>query len=165
MFRNLSGGFTFKINSAIRHVRNIGLRNLVPPPPPIQLCESMAPYRTGTTDKGFVWTSRYGKIIDSDLTVEEYVWNNVGKWQDKIAIVCGITGRKFSYGNLRDQCAVAAYRLRTDFKLQRGDVVAISMSNISEYAIVALGALEAGLQLTMINPLYTAGLLNDIVVK
>lgn len=75
--------------------------------------------------------------------------------------VCGITGRKYSYGKLRDHCAAVAVRLRTDFNLQPGDVVAISLPNIPEYAIVALGALEAGLVITTINPIYTPGTIVD----
>lgn len=164
MFRKISGCL-----ATVRHLKYISpaapLRQIrciatkIPaPPPPDQLSESMAPFRNHTVDGGFAWTSRYGQIDASDLSLDEYVWKNVAKWQDKVAIVCGITGRKYSYGRLRDHCAAVAYRLRNDFNLKTGDVVAISMTNIPEYAIVALGALEAGLTLTTINPAYTPGL-------
>lgn len=130
------------------------------PVPPKELTESMVPYRSESADEGFVWRSRYGQIVLPNMTVDEYVWKNLDKWQNKIALVCGITGRYYSYGKLRDHCAALAYRLREDFGLKPGDVVAISMPNIPEYAIVALGALEAGLTITLVNHAYSAGLLN-----
>lgn len=51
-----------------------------------------------------------------------------------------------------------AVRLQTEFGLKRGDVVAICMPNIPEYAIIVLGAIEAGLTISGINPVYTAGI-------
>lgn len=144
------------------YVRCINTKNSAPVPPD-QLTESMVPFRNGSAEEGFVWTSPYGQINVADMTLDEYVWQNVDKWQHQIAIVCGITGRKYSYGKLRDHCAAVAYRLRKDFNLKPGDVVAISMANVPEYAIVALGALEAGLTLTTINPVYSAGMFDGLL--
>lgn len=118
----------------------------------------MAPFRSFSAEDGYVWRSRYNDIPTlPGMTVPEYVWKDLDKWHNKIAIVCGITGRNYSYGKLRDHCAAVAYRLRRDFNLKHGDVIAISMPNVPEYAIVALGAMEAGLTLTTINPIYTPG--------
>lgn len=41
--------------------------------------------------------------------------------------------------------------------MQKGDVVAILLPNCPEFAISALGILEAGLVLTTLNPIYTPG--------
>lgn len=120
------------------------------------LNEQFAQYRQHNADDGFYWRSSFGEVTVPDMTLDEYVWKNVAKWPNKIALVCGITGRKFTYARLRDHCAAVAWRLRAQYRLQRGDVVAISMPNVPEFAIVALGALEAGLTLTTINPAYTA---------
>lgn len=130
------------------------------PTPPNQLTESMLPFRSNSVDEGFVWKSRYGEIMPQNTTVDQYVWRNLDKWHNKIAIVCGITGRSYSYGKLRDHCAALAYRLRNDFNLKSGDVVAISMPNVPEYAMAVLGVLEAGLTVTTINPAYSAGSFN-----
>lgn len=155
MLRKLSGYCL--ANTARNHIRYFGA-HLPAPPSPEYLCESMAPFRTNSKENGFVWTSRFGQISMPDQTIEAYVWKNLNKWHDKVAIECGVSGRKYSYGKLRDHCASIAIRLRTDFNLKQGDVVAISMSNIPEYAIAVLGALEAGLKLSMINPASTPGL-------
>lgn len=143
--------------AAVRPLHSSSARRPAPPRPQ-QLSDDMAPFRTNSADHGFVWTSRFGEISVPDVTVEEYVWKNVAQWQHRTAIVCGVTGRQYTYAKLRDHCAAVAHRLRSDFNLQRGDVVAIAMPNVPEYAIVVLGALEAGLTLTTINPVYTSGL-------
>lgn len=153
MFRNLTGCLRANLKSSSRHIRNFSAKV----PLTNQIHDSMAPFRTSSEANGFVWTSRYGQITVPDQTIDEYVWSNLSKWPGKTAIVCGVTGRKYSYGQLRDHCAAVALRLRTEFKLNQGDVVAISMPNIPEYAIAVLGALEAGLTITTINPIYTAG--------
>lgn len=69
-----------------------------------------------------------------------------------------MSGRQYTYAQLRDSCAALAVRLQTKFKLQRGEVIAICIPNLPEFPIVALGALEAGLVVTTMNPIYTAGM-------
>lgn len=41
--------------------------------------------------------------------------------------------------------------------LKPGEVVGLLLPNLPEYIIVAHGALEAGLTVTFVNPLYTPG--------
>lgn len=43
--------------------------------------------RTHTPEDGFVLNSIYDPISIPDLTVDQYVWKNVSKWQNKVAIV------------------------------------------------------------------------------
>lgn len=69
--------------------------------------------------------------------------------------MCGVTGRKYTYAKLRDHSAAVAIRLQK--KLKMGDVAAICLPNIPEFAIALLGVFEAELVVTTINPLYTAG--------
>lgn len=68
-----------------------------------------------------------------------------------------ITGRQYSYAQLRDCTASFALRLQRTFKLQKGDVLAICLPNVPEYPGAILGAIEAGLTVTTVNPVYTAG--------
>lgn len=70
---------------------------------------------------------------------------------------CGVTGRKYTYAKLRDHSAAVAIRLQKNFNLKRGDVIGICLPNIPEYGIILPGAIEAGLVVTTINPMYTAG--------
>lgn len=70
--------------------------------------------------------------------------------------VCGITGRSYTYSQLRDHSAALAIRFQTKFNFHIGDVIAVCLPNIPEYPIATLGAIEAGLIVTTINPIYTA---------
>lgn len=71
--------------------------------------------------------------------------------------VCGITGRQYTYSQMRDQSAALALRLQTKLKLKFGESVAVCLPNIPEYPSAVLGPLEAGLVVTPINPYYNAG--------
>ncbi|XP_055327154.1 uncharacterized protein LOC129580588 isoform X2 [Sitodiplosis mosellana] len=71
-------------------------------------------------------------------------------------VVCGITGRSYTYSRLRDHSAAFAVNLSSKLNLQIGDVIAVCLPNMPEFPIAALGAIEAGLVLTTINPTYTA---------
>ncbi|KAJ4444148.1 hypothetical protein ANN_05937 [Periplaneta americana] len=68
---------------------------------------------------------------------------------------CGVTGRHYTYAEARElsrRFAASLYRIG----LQPGDTLAIIMPNSPEWPIVFLGALEAGIIVTTINPIYTA---------
>lgn len=71
--------------------------------------------------------------------------------------VCVITDRQYTFAQLRDASAAFAVRLQTKFKLSKPDVLAICLPNLPEYPIATLGAIEAGLAVTTINPIYTPG--------
>lgn len=79
---------------------------------------------------------------------------------DSIFQVCGITGRSYTYSRLRDHSAALAIRLQSKLKLQIGQTIAVCLPNIPEYPIAVLGAIEAGLIVTSINPIYTASKCN-----
>lgn len=154
-----------------------------PTPPTVQttskpaLLAPLQPHRTHTPADGYVWSSKYGEVTVPDLTLDEYLWRHFCRWPDNVAVVrtiqpvrikcsyiiesaqeCAITGRRYTYAELRDHSAALAIRLRTRFQLQHGDVIAIAMPNIPEYALVALGAIEAGLTITTVNPMHMPGM-------
>jgi acyl-CoA synthetase (AMP-forming)/AMP-acid ligase II len=59
---------------------------------------------------------------------------------------------------MRDNSAALAVRLQTKFKLNFKDCIAVCLPNIPEFPIAVLGAIEAGLLVTTVNPIYTAGM-------
>lgn len=83
-----------------------------------------------TEKDGYVMKSPFERISIPDFTVDQYVWKNMPKWQNHIAIMCGITGRKYTYARLRDRCAALAIRLRNNLKLEKNDIVAICLPNV-----------------------------------
>lgn len=44
-------------------------------------------FRNHTPEDGFVLNSIYEPITMPDLTVDQYVWKNISKWQNMVAIV------------------------------------------------------------------------------
>lgn len=108
-------------------------------------------------ENGFEQNSLYGKTLQiPHTTLEQYVWDNFSQWANKTAVVCGVTGRSYTYGQLRDRCAALAIRLQQKCKLECGDTLAICLPNLPEFPVVTFGAIEAGLAVTTINPIYTA---------
>lgn len=83
-----------------------------------------------TENDGYVFKSPYEPISIPEMTVDQYVWKNMPKWQNHIAVQCGVTGRKYTYAKLRDHCAALAIRLRTSLMLEKGDIVAICLPNV-----------------------------------
>lgn len=97
--------------------------------PVTEFAKSIFKNRQHTPEDGFVWNSPYEPISLPDMTVDQYVWKNMVKWPNKVAMVCSVTGRKYTYAKMRDNCAALAIRLRTEFGLKQGDVVAICLPN------------------------------------
>ncbi|CAG4959570.1 unnamed protein product [Parnassius apollo] len=102
-----------------------------------------------------VVNSPYNDIQLPSLNVTDYIWQNLDKWADKPAMICGITNRSYTYNELYKYSRILAVKLRTQWDIREGDITCIMMPNNPEYAIVTLGSLEAGAAVTTINPLYT----------
>ena len=69
---------------------------------------------------------------------------------------CGITGRKYTYGQARDNCNYLARSL-LKLGIKSGDIVAIILPNLPETPIAFLACLEADAVVTTVNPTYTVG--------
>lgn len=79
---------------------------------------------------GFVVNSPYGNISMPHTTIERFIWNDLSLWSDREAFVCGVTGRSYTHGEIRDHSAALAIRLRKHFGLGSDDVVAICLPNV-----------------------------------
>lgn len=85
-------------------------------------------YIVNTESDGFVIKSPYKSIELPRTTIDRYVWSNIQKWPNHVAIECSATGKKYTFAELRDRCAALAIRLRK--KLGERDTVAICLPNI-----------------------------------
>jgi long-chain acyl-CoA synthetase len=65
-------------------------------------------------------------------------------------------GTKISYEQLVQQTQVFAAFLQQKLKLTKGERIALMMPNILQYPVAMFGALQAGLVVVNVNPLYTA---------
>lgn len=70
---------------------------------------------------------------------------------------CLETGRKYRYHEVHSKSFALATFLQNSMRLKPRDAVAIVLPNVPEYAIIVLGAVQAGLKITTVNPVYTPG--------
>ncbi|KAH8343576.1 uncharacterized protein pdgy [Drosophila kikkawai] len=106
-------------------------------------------------EDGYYKTSPFDPVVVPNVPLHEYVWRDFKKWESRTAAVCVITDRQYTFAQMRDASAAFAVRLQTQFKLHKPDVLAICLPNLPEYPIATLGAIEAGLTVTTVNPIYT----------
>ncbi|KAB0799122.1 hypothetical protein PPYR_07002 [Photinus pyralis] len=99
--------------------------------------------------------SPFQKIEIPDATVPDFIFENCGKFPDKIATECASTGRKYTYDELRTKSLNLSRALKKRLKLRKGDVVAILLPNIPEFGICLLGILKSSLIATTLSPLNT----------
>jgi 4-coumarate--CoA ligase len=88
-------------------------------------------------------------------SITPIVFRHAEKLADKPAIIDGLSGRSYTYGQLTEATSKAAGGLVAR-GFGRGDVLAILAPNVPEYAIVFHAAASVGGTATTINPTYTA---------
>ncbi|WP_209585727.1 long-chain-fatty-acid--CoA ligase FadD [Haemophilus influenzae] len=94
----------------------------------------------------FLDTSKYESILDMfDKAVREH--------PDRPAYIN--MGQVLTFRKLEERSRAFAAYLQNEFKLQRGDRVALMMPNLLQYPIALFGILRAGLIAVNVNPLYT----------
>ncbi|XP_063698798.1 uncharacterized protein LOC134829578 [Culicoides brevitarsis] len=108
-------------------------------------------------EEGIVQNSLYtNRILVPKCTLDQYVWSNVDKFRQKTAIECGITGKFYTYAQLRDRSATLAVNLIKRFGVTKGETVAVCLPNMPEFAVAALGCIESGSVISTFNPIYTS---------
>jgi acyl-CoA synthetase (AMP-forming)/AMP-acid ligase II len=94
------------------------------------------------------------EIPDTDVT--SFVLEDAEGRGDKPALIDGPSGRTVTYAELAGGVRALAAGLASR-GFGKGDVLAVHMPNLPEYAIVFHGVAAAGGKCTTVNPLYTAG--------
>ena len=94
------------------------------------------------------------EIPDTDVT--SFVLEDAAQRGDKPALIDGPTGRTVTYEELVNGVRALASGLAAR-GFGTGDVLAVYMPNLPEYAIVFHGVASTGGRCTTVNPLYTAG--------
>ncbi|MGH2736768.1 MAG: AMP-binding protein, partial [Actinomycetota bacterium] len=102
-----------------------------------------------------VVTSPYGSVDVPEVSLTELILGQAAGYGERPALVDGPSGRTITYEQLvKGAGAVAAGLQARGFS--KGDVFAIFLPNLPEYALVFQGVALAGGINTTINPLYTA---------
>ncbi len=101
------------------------------------------------------FTSPFPPVPIPDVPIGDLVLAHADRLADKPALIDAATGRTLTYGALCDQVRRFAANLAS-CGFSQGDVVAILMPNLPEYAVVFHGIVLAGGVCTTVNPGYTA---------
>lgn len=94
------------------------------------------------------------EVVIPECTFSKMCWSRVDEFPDKPALVEVVSGQTFTLAEARSLArSFGSGLLRLG--AQRGDVLAIVMPNSPEYTMAFMGASEAGLTITTLNPTYT----------
>jgi len=130
---------------------------------PVQTCAQVrhagTSQPTGIIDKEdaqFITRSPYTDVTIPEVNVADHVWTNAASYPDNVALVCGMTGRQYTYKMAQQLSEGFGSSLRR-LGAEKGDVIAMIVPNIPEFPIAFLGSVGAGLTVTTLNPTYRAG--------
>ncbi len=112
----------------------------------------------GGSDMEKIWVNSYPEGVKAEVSAVnqsllELFDSSFAKFsQDELITNMGVT---YSYAQVDEASrAVAAWLQNSGLK--KGSVVAVMMPNVNQYLPIIIGALRAGMVLTLVNPLYTA---------
>jgi long-chain acyl-CoA synthetase len=106
------------------------------------------------------WLSSYPKGVPAEIDLSEFssipaiLAASCALYRDKPAF--SNFGKVLSYGDIDRLSRDFAAFLLHEFKLKKGDRIAIMLPNVLQYPIAIFGALRAGLTVVNTNPMYTA---------
>ena len=103
-----------------------------------------------------IFSSPYPDVDIPDLAFDDFVLAGARERGDKPALIDAGSERTLSYRELADLVDTAAAGLAAR-GFGKGDVFAISLPNLPEYAVAFLAAMRAGGTVTTVNPLNTPG--------
>ncbi len=92
--------------------------------------------------------------IPDDVSLTSFVFEHAEEYSEKPAIIDGVSGRTFTYGQLTAAINLVADGL-DERGFKKGDVFAIYSPNVPEYALAFFAVAALGGINTTINPLYT----------
>ncbi len=102
-----------------------------------------------------IYHSAHPHVEIPDTPLVPYVLRRVHEMPDKTAIVCGATGRSYSYSALKANIHRVAAGLHAR-GIRKGDVVGLVSPNSPEFAIVFFGVVQIGAICSTVNPIATA---------
>lgn len=101
-----------------------------------------------------IFTSPFPELTIPEQSVAQFVLSHAATFGNKPALIDGTTGRTISYAKLAGMSHLLAAGLQQR-GLQKGDVLAIYLPNLPEFAVAFYGVQLAGGIATTVNPLYT----------
>jgi acyl-CoA synthetase (AMP-forming)/AMP-acid ligase II len=102
-----------------------------------------------------IFRSLYPHVQIPNVPLTPFVLRHASRLADKVAIVDGLTGHGFTYGELTAAVAAVASAL-AERGFRKGDVFAIYAANSPEYAIAFHAVVSLGGIVTAVNPTATS---------
>ena len=99
--------------------------------------------------------SPYPDVEIPDTPLVPFVMRRARELHDKTAIVCGATGRSYTYGALADAINRVAAGLHAR-GVRKGDVVGVVSPNVPEFPIAFYAIVQIGAICSTVNPIATA---------
>lgn len=99
--------------------------------------------------------SPFADIAIPDVTLPQFVMRHASTTPEKTALLCGVTGRGYTYGEL----AVAIRRAATGLHargIRKGDVVGMVSPNVPDFAVAFFAIATIGAIPSTVNPIATA---------
>ena len=113
------------------------------------------PARKASSHSDYVVKSPYPDIQLPTDDIYSLISKSFSLQGSRIALINGISGKEYSYNEIAETTIKFASGLQ-HLSYSKGDVLAIVLPNMPQYATVYLGALAAGGVVTMCNPTFTA---------
>src|SRR6476646_4537416 len=115
-----------------------------------------------------IWRSNFPDVSIPEVPYSPFILQHAAEWKDRPVFIDGPSGRTLTHGQVAGGARLAAAGLsQRGFK--KGDVFAIFLPNLPEYAIAFHAVVMVGGIVTTANPLYTpdelALQLNDTKAK
>merc|ERR1712241_368753 len=104
-------------------------------------------------DEPFIVKSPYSDVEIPETNLADYVWKDVDKWPERTALVCGMTGREYTYEMAHSMSTKFGSALKR-LGAKKGDCLCMVVPNIPEFPIAFFGAAGVGITITTMNPTY-----------
>jgi len=102
-----------------------------------------------------IFRGPYPDVSIPEVSITDFIFQTIGEFKDKPALIDGPSGRTLTYGQFEDAVRrTAASLARRGFK--KGDVFGIFSTNCPEYGVAFHAVAMLGGISTLVNPLYTS---------
>lgn len=106
-----------------------------------------------------IWTKWYDEGVPVDVKIPEvplytFLDDSASKFPNRDSMI--FMGRRVSFREFKESSDKFSKALSEKWNIEKGDVVALFLPNLPQFAIAYYGAIKAGAVVTPINPLYTS---------
>ncbi|XP_076464333.1 putative 4-coumarate--CoA ligase 1 [Babylonia areolata] len=110
------------------------------------------------------FSSSLADVEIPDVSFAEFICRRCDDFKDKVAVSDYLTGRKYTYAEVKDYAIRVASGLhRRGYK--KGDVIATCTINMPEFSILIIAAASLGIIVSPANPAYTPAELSHMLTN